>query len=330
MKKLTMMFLAVGMMWSPANTLPADQRTNGKKTRVAFASMLPHFQDHSAVFYDGRTRFLFGVVITEDGYLLTKASELKKAKDLSIRVGSEKYEEIEIVATEVKWDVALVKIDAENLKPVEWAETGHLERGDWVVSNGGTTRSKRRLRVGVISANAREIGGGVPVVLGVGLKEAKDGRVEILSVTEKSGAEEAGVKKGDVIVKADGKKIAKRDELLDLLKEKQPGQKIALELKRKDEVVKAEVELKPRKDLFKQRLSRNDMMSGPVSDRRDSFPRVIQHDTQLSYKSVGGPLFTLDGKCIGMNIAYANRVEIFAIPAEEMKELAEEMLGKGK
>jgi serine protease Do len=41
---------------------------------------------------------------------------------------------------------------------------------------------------------------------------------------------------------------------------------------------------------------------------------------------VGGPLLDLDGRCIGMNIARANRAESYAIPAEELKELAERLM----
>lgn len=34
---------------------------------------------------------------------------------------------------------------------------------------------------------------------------------------------------------------------------------------------------------------------------------------------MGGPVLDLDGKCIGMNIARANRAETFAIPVEELE-----------
>ena len=37
---------------------------------------------------------------------------------------------------------------------------------------------------------------------------------------------------------------------------------------------------------------------------------------------VGGPVLDLDGRCIGMNIARANRAESFAIPVEDLKEIA--------
>jgi serine protease Do len=67
-------------------------------------------------------------------------------------------------------------------------------------------------------------------------------------------------------------------------------------------------------------------MSGEFSPRRSGFPRVMQHDILGSKSVVGGPLLDLDGLCIGMNIARANRAESFAIPVEDLHELSGRLL----
>ena len=56
-------------------------------------------------------------------------------------------------------------------------------------------------------------------------------------------------------------------------------------------------------------------MSGPVSKRKDNFEMIIQHDLPIGKESMGGPLFNLDGKCIGINIARVDRVSTYALPA---------------
>lgn len=71
--------------------------------------------------------------------------------------------------------------------------------------------------------------------------------------------------------------------------------------------------------MFGIEVNRNDMMSGDFSKRRSGFARVIQHDVMGNSKVMGGPVLNLDGKCIGMNIARANRAETFAIPLKELK-----------
>ena len=66
-------------------------------------------------------------------------------------------------------------------------------------------------------------------------------------------------------------------------------------------------------------------MSGRFSGRRTNFKRVLQHDIGLSERTVGGPLLDLNGRCVGMNIARANRSETFAVPAKELRELIVEL-----
>ena len=58
-------------------------------------------------------------------------------------------------------------------------------------------------------------------------------------------------------------------------------------------------------------------MSGPVSKRKDSFSTVLQHDLPLPREAMGGPLFNLNGQCIGINIARVDRVTMYALPTTE-------------
>ena len=67
-------------------------------------------------------------------------------------------------------------------------------------------------------------------------------------------------------------------------------------------------------------------MSGDYSQRRTGFPRVIQHDILGRKDSVGGPLLDLNGRCVGMTIARADRAQSFAIPASDLKALAEKLI----
>jgi len=55
-------------------------------------------------------------------------------------------------------------------------------------------------------------------------------------------------------------------------------------------------------------------MSGPVSKRRDHFPFVIQNDLPLEKEMMGGGLFNLQGRCIGINIARVDRVTNYTLP----------------
>lgn len=303
-------------------------RLNGEEVVKAFEPLREVLQRSSAVIYDGWKRVGYGVVISPDGYIVTKASELEGIEELSVRVDRKQFDNVKVLASTVEWDVALLRVEADDLVPVDWEETVEPGHGTWVVSNGASSRLRRRVRVGIISANAREVGGGqVPVVLGVELKIESEA-LAIKAVQDDSGAAEAGLQADDVILTADGTAVANIEELKAVLEGRQPGDKLKLRIKRGEEEMDKEVELRAREDIFEEKKTRNDQMSGRYSERRTNFPRVLQHDVPFSERGVGGPLLNLDGRCVGMNIARVNRCESYAIPAAEMLKLIQELFAK--
>ena len=62
-------------------------------------------------------------------------------------------------------------------------------------------------------------------------------------------------------------------------------------------------------------LDVNIELSGEISDRRDGYQEVIQHEIPIPPKAMGGPLLDLEGRVVGVNIARYNRVTTFALPA---------------
>jgi serine protease Do len=148
----------------------------------------------------------------------------------------------------------------------------------------------------------------------------------VLEVHEKSGASDAGLKNGDVILSIDGKAVKKIEELGEVLRDRKAGSTIQMIIRREGKEISLDVRLSARGELFTDQMNRNDQMSGEYSPRRSGFPRVIQHDILGSRHVQGGPLLDLDGRCVGMNIARANRAESFAIPVGELKQLAETLV----
>ena len=195
-----------------------------------------------------------------------------------------------------------------------------------MVANGVTTRTTRRLLVGIISAKIREIPASGGPALGVVLKADSD-VLEIEQVNEKSGAHDAGLQAGDVILSVAGTAVEKIEEVGPALKDCKAGSTVEVILRRGKEKLTLDVRLSAKSELFTDQMNRNDQMSGDYSNRRSGFPRVMQHDILGSSKIVGGPLLDLDGRCLGMNIARANRAESFAIPVEDLKEIAARMMG---
>ena len=270
---------------------------------------------------EGRKEIGYGVVISADGLILAKASEVGTVAGLAVTVDETTYPEVKVLAVDPTWDVVLLKVEASGLLPVVYAETSGLPQGTWVVANGATSRTARRLLAGIVSAKTREIPASGGAALGVILNPKAKG-LEIDDVNGKSGAKEAGLKKGDVILAIEGKKVKKIEEIGEILKDRKAGSTVKMTFRREGKELTADVRLAARGEMFTDQMNRNDQMSGDFSPRRSGFPRVMQHDILGSRQVQGGPLLDLDGKCVGMNIARANRAESFAIPVEDLKEIA--------
>jgi len=302
-------------------SLDSAYRTTGTAVVAAFETQRQVLQTSSAVILDGRKEIGYGVVISADGYILTKASEVLSLKALAVTVDQTNYREVKVLMVDPTWDVALLKVEASGLVPVVYATTSAVPQGTWVVVNGATTRTARRLLAGIVSARIREIPASGGAALGV-ILNPKSKALEVDEVNEKSGAKEAGLQKGDVILSIEGKKIKKIEEIAEVLKDRKAGSTVKITFRRKGEEIAVDVRLAARSEMFTDQMDRNDQMSGEFSPRRSGFPRVMQHDILGSRTVEGGPLLDLDGRCIGMNIARANRAESFAIPVEDLKEVA--------
>ncbi len=314
---------------SAQQNLDSVYRTTGSEVVAAFETQRQVLQKSSAVILEGRNELSYGVVISPDGYLLTKASEVTGAKTLSVTVDQTNYRDARILEVDPTWDVALLKIEANGLTPVIYAPTSAVPQGSWVVANGATTRTNRRLLAGIVSAKIREIPAAGGAALGV-ILNPKSKVLEVDEVNEKSGAKEAGLEKGDVILEIEGKKVKKIQDIGEMLKDQKAGSSVKVTYRRKELVKTVEIRLAARGELFTEQMSRNDQMSGDFSPRRSGFPRVMQHDILGNRSVEGGPLLDLEGRCVGMNIARANRAESFAIPVEDLKEIATRLMAQAK
>ena len=307
-------------------SLETNFRMTGAAITGMFEPQRQAIQKFSAVIYEGRDEIAYGVVISADGYILSKASEVDQKAGLSVRVDKTYYKNLKVVLVDARWDVALIKVDAEGLTPADFAENSDLPQGTWVVVNGATSRSKRRVLAGIISAQRREIPAAGGAVMGVQLS-AKKGRIELEEVSEGGGAESGGLKKGDVIVSVDDEEMREVSNLTDYLEKKKAGDELKVSIKRGEEKMELFVRLAARGEVFVE-MTRNDEMSGDFSKRRSGFPKVLQHDILANSETMGGPVVNLAGQVVGMNIARASRAETFAIPVEDLREIAKNMVAQ--
>ncbi|WP_432696490.1 DegQ family serine endoprotease [Marinobacterium sp. YM272] len=98
-----------------------------------------------------------GFIISEDGYILTNNHVVKGAKTVLVRLNDRRELEAEIVGADVRSDVALLKIDAENLPVVRIGKARDLKVGEWVLAIGSPFGFDHTVTAGIVSAKERSL-----------------------------------------------------------------------------------------------------------------------------------------------------------------------------
>lgn len=285
--------------------------TSGEETLRAFASVSRATRDSIVKLNVNGETVALGTVVGSNGLVLTKASELKPGK-LTCWLATEKEVGAELLALDDEEDLALVRVQARELKPIQWA-AGEVFIGEWAITPG---IAETPHAVGIISALPRRIR---PQRAFVGIQfDFSTSTPRIEEVMSGLGAEQAGVKPGDIILAVNDTVTTNRDQIVEILREFHAGQTVKLNLKRDEERIEAVVRLMiPGSEELRSRLypfQRSSTMQGDVSQRAEGFEQAIEHDTVLAPWLCGGPLVNLDGKAVGLNIARAGRVTTYALP----------------
>lgn len=262
-----------------------------------------------------------GTIVSKQGHVITKASVCIGAQEAILADGT-KYK-VRIRGRDKETDLALLKIKgAEDLTPISWADEENPAEGSWLVAADPTLK---RLKVGVVGAKSRPIdrvGGVIGVILGRDGEEL--GGVMIERVMPRSAGAAAGLENGDVITTVDRQKVTSREKTIELVGANDPGEVVAIQVKRGEKTLSFRVTLGHRSVTFEQ-FDRNARMSGRVSKRKDNFPMIIQHDVSLPPTAMGGAVLNLNGKALGVNVARVDRVTTYALPAKYVREIFEKL-----
>ncbi|UPT71469.1 MAG: trypsin-like peptidase domain-containing protein [Flavobacterium sp. JAD_PAG50586_2] len=255
-----------------------------------------------------------GVIISQDGYIVTNNHVVKDATELEVTLNNNKSYKAKLIGTDSKMDIALLKINADEKLPYSaFADSDQVKVGEWVLAVGNPYNLTSTVTAGIVSAKARNLdtrgiqsfiqtdaavnpgnSGGALVntrgeligintmissqtgsyvgysfaipsnitrkiiedimefgnvqrgILGVeggelNSKASKDLGINdtegfyINKVTKNSGAEKAGLQKGDIIKKLDSQKIATFSELSGYISTKRPNDKVQVTFSRDGE-----------------------------------------------------------------------------------------------
>lgn len=98
-----------------------------------------------------------GVIISEDGYIVTNNHVIDGAEKLEITLNDNRTFNATVIGTDATTDLALIKIDAENLPVIPIGDSDALKVGEWVLAVGNPFGFTSTVTTGIVSAKARNI-----------------------------------------------------------------------------------------------------------------------------------------------------------------------------
>ena len=101
-----------------------------------------------------------GFIISRDGYLLTNNHVVDEADEIIVSLSDRREYKAELIGSDERSDLALLKIKADNLPVVKIGNSDQLKVGEWVVAIGSPFQLNFSVTAGIVSAKGRSIPNG--------------------------------------------------------------------------------------------------------------------------------------------------------------------------
>lgn len=101
-----------------------------------------------------------GVIIDKEGHIITNNHVIGEADEVRVRLHDGRSFRAEIIGTDPRSDLAVIKISAPDLKPAKMGDSDQLMIGEWVIAAGNPFGLDNTITTGIVSAKGRSISGG--------------------------------------------------------------------------------------------------------------------------------------------------------------------------
>ena len=105
-----------------------------------------------------------GFIITPDGYIMTNAHVIDGADQVTVTLADKREFKAKVVGTDNRSDVAVVKIEAQNLPAARVGDVSKLRVGEWVMAIGSPFGLDNTVTAGIVSAKQRDTGDYLPLI----------------------------------------------------------------------------------------------------------------------------------------------------------------------
>jgi len=272
---------------------------------------------------DGGKLLCLGTIMSSDGYILTKASEMEGAIEPEVILPGGRRLASRELAVDHSFDLMLLKVDATDLKPARFRQDP-IPAGQLALVQDARGKA---LMPTVVSVVAHTMEGAKKAFLGVEPRPDANG-VRIRRVIPGGAADRNGLQADDIVMTVSGADVHSPDDLISRIGSFKPGDRISIRYMREDKIRTMEIVLTSRftnETPLLPLYNRPELMGQFASTHSGGFPRALQIDADVYPTKVGGPLLDLEGQAIGVVIARADRFPTFAIPADAVQTVFEQL-----
>lgn len=99
-----------------------------------------------------------GVILSEEGYIITNNHVVGEDRNgIRVHLTDKRYFEARVVGRDPSTDIAVLKIDADDIKPAVLGDSEELQVGDWVMAIGNPFQLQSTVTAGIVSALGRDV-----------------------------------------------------------------------------------------------------------------------------------------------------------------------------
>ena len=306
-----------------------------------------------------------GVVISPDGYIVTNNHVVEGANKIEVTFNDKHKRTATIIGNDPSTDLALIKVDANDLEYLTFADSDKVRVGEWVLAVGNPFNLTSTVTAGIVSAKARNINilgdgstiesfiqtdaainpgnsGGALVnmdgklvgvnaaiasrtgsyegysfaipsnivkkviedflqygslqraYLGVSIAEITEELAEakgievtsgiyIMDIHENGGAKAAGLKKDDIILSINNISVNSNSQLLGVISQYRPGDKVKVKIKRNGNIIEKEVTLKNLEGTEEMHRDTDSFYNEVLGIRAQSLPSSLKSELGINY-----------------------------------------------
>ena len=98
-----------------------------------------------------------GFIVTPDGYILTNAHVVEEAREVTVRLTDRREFTAKVIGVDHRTDVAVIKINGNQLPTVKTGDPSKLRPGEWVIAIGSPFGFDNSVTAGIVSAMSRSL-----------------------------------------------------------------------------------------------------------------------------------------------------------------------------